>query len=167
MMNILRKFVGFYYLVGAIALYLFYIFSQAVGHVFAFFIPNIIATIVFGIYVYASYLYIKYPLNEYVINFFIIILIIQSLQIQIFGYTFRNLYFPNLSIMLDLNDLSKSFFHFTWLSLKVVNGYFRNTVNNLISINLLQLIVVFAMVFISNKKHDRNLELEENVLLSN
>ncbi len=106
-MKIIQKIIGLYFFIGAIITYLFYLLTQSTDHIFSFLIPTTIATLVFLIYTLLSYLYLKYPNRTVYENGFSIMLLIQSLNIELFGYGFKNFYFPEVAIHFNLKELSE------------------------------------------------------------
>ena len=163
-MKLTRRLIGIYFLIASILFYLFYCISQGTEHFFSYIIPNFIATIVFIVYILSAYLYLKKPFNEIATTFFIVVLVIQCIQIELFGYVFKNLVFPELSFRINLKDLSTSQFYFSQYSFKAVNGYFSTNTNNIISVNLLQLILVFVVSFIPSKPQDKNHIPDNNII---
>jgi len=150
-MRTAQKIIGWYFFIGAIALYLFYLSIQTPEHLLLFLVPNTIATFVFLLYLVVSYYYLKDPMGEVSETAFIIMLFIQSLGIQLFGFGFNNVYFPELSIKINLQELTDVNFHFTYFKLQMLNGYFRDNSNNSISINLLLVGLLFFISYCTKK----------------
>ncbi|WP_462219289.1 hypothetical protein [Ferruginibacter sp.] len=150
-MKIIQKIIGLYFFIGAIITYLFYLLTQSTDHIFSFLIPTTIATLVFLIYTLLSYLYLKYPNRTVYENGFSIMLLIQSLNIELFGYGFKNFYFPEVAIHFNLKELSDITFNCSYFYLAVLNGYFRTNANNSISINLALLLLIFVIPYVSKK----------------
>ena len=150
-MKIIQKIIGLYFFVGAIVTYIIYLSTQTTEHIFSFLIPNTIATVVFVVYTSISYLYLKNPNRALYENAFVIMLLIQSFGVELFGYVFKNFYSPVLSIRFNLKELSDISFDYDYFSLTVLNGYFRNNINNSISINLALVLLFFLIPYISKK----------------
>jgi len=135
-MRVAQKIIGSYFFIGAIAAYIFYFTTQ---------------TSDFLLYLVISYYYLKNPMGDVNENAFMIMLLIQSLGIQLFGFGFNNVYFPDLSIKINLKELSDINFQFRYFYVQMQNGYFRDISNNSISINLLLLLLMFFIPYFSKK----------------
>jgi len=144
-MNGIKKIIGIYFLLGAVGTYLYYLSSQE--NIFYYFIPNLIATLVFLAYAISSYVYLKDVNSPNRKNLFSIIILIQAIQIEVMGYVFKSLYFPDFSLNIDLRNVSDISYSFRFFSFKVGFGHFPNDDNLNISINLLLIAIIFLVSF--------------------
>lgn len=137
-MRLYKKIIGFYFFLGAIASAAFYFLTQSGNHLLAFLIPNIITAIVLLAYAFISGKYILQ--SEKYETAFQIMLIIQLIQFDLKGYIFKNFYFPELSINLDLRDSGYELFTYSSFSVKIFNGYLHFDPAMIFSINIFLLL---------------------------
>lgn len=139
-----KTLIGLYFFAAGICCFLYYIMTQR-GGIFTYILPNLITTLVFLTYISSSYLYARDTGKIWKRDFFSIILLLQSLQLEINGFVFKNFYFPNLSIKIDFRNLSDISMNFSYFSLKIINGYFPNNNNFIVSINLFLIMVILII----------------------
>jgi len=150
-MKIIQKIIGLFFFAGAIITYIFYLSHQTTDHVLSFLIPNTIATVVFIFYATISYLYYKNPSRPSYETLFFVMLVIQSFEVEVFGYVFKNYYFPELSLVFNLKELSNIALNYSYFTIATANGHFRNTTDNIVSINLLFWIMIVLIAILSRK----------------
>jgi len=79
-MKTFKKFIGAYLLLGAVISFFLFLFTQE--NIFYYFIPNVIALVVFSFYILSAYRFIKYPDSILSKSLLYTTLIIQSIQLD-------------------------------------------------------------------------------------
>lgn len=148
-MKTIQKIIVWYFLIGAIVSFCIYAFIQPEGNFFLFLMPNLIAVIVFIIYIVICSLYLKNFDEGVYKSLFLIMLVLQSMQLRLNGYVFVNYYLPEATLLINLKDSETIKFTGSFYKIAIANGYFKDNKTLQIGINFIGII----MLFISSVKY--------------
>lgn len=147
-----KKIVALYIGIGAIVCYLIYVIYFGQVDLLKHIIPTIITTFIFLFYTASSYFYFI-DSRSYLSKFFFgLSVFAQCFQLELGGFVFKNYYFPEVSVVLNIFPNSGIDIDYHLFSYEIVNGYFHDRNIFRLSINILELLLFLVIVFWKNEK---------------